>query len=82
MVLLVLVSIIFRVKDLVSGSEMVDLLKATTIAFFGANGVEHIMTVVKDTLAARAGGEVKPSIPPGDNLVTPDEQEETSEKAN
>ena len=48
------IAIIFRCRDLVNGSEMVDLLKATTIAFFSANGLEHIMTVVKGGMDAKA----------------------------
>ena len=54
MLTVVLVMIVFRIYGLVNGAEMVDLLKATTIAFFGANGVEHIMTVVKGGMDAKA----------------------------
>lgn len=57
MLMLYVVGIIFRVKDLVSGAEMVDLFKTTTIAFMGANGVEHIMTTVKDYVAGKPSPE-------------------------
>jgi hypothetical protein len=55
MLFVILVAIIFRCLNLVNGSEMVDLLKATTIAFFGANGIEHVMTVVKTSMDAKSG---------------------------
>lgn len=48
MILLFLVGIVFRIKSLLSGSEFVDLLKSTTISFFAANGVEHLMSTVKE----------------------------------
>lgn len=46
MLLLMIIGIVFRVHDLVSGSEFVDLLKNTVLAFFAANGCEHILTTV------------------------------------
>jgi len=51
MLMLYIVGIIFRVKDFINGAEMVDLFKTTTIAFMGANGVEHLMTTVKDYMS-------------------------------
>lgn len=69
MVLAMLISVTFRVKGYISGANMVDLLKATVISFFGSNSVEHIMTTVtaiaKSKVAATAS----------DQLVTPDEIE-------
>lgn len=53
MLILYLVGIIFRIKGLLSGSEMVNLWSNTTIAFFGANGVEHIMNTVKEYYNAK-----------------------------
>lgn len=44
MLFLMLIAIIFRVKDYLNGAEMVDLLKTTAIAFMGANGVEHLVS--------------------------------------
>src|ERR1700749_5183058 len=60
--LVILVSIIFRTKSLLSGSEFVDLTKAVTLGFLGTNSVEGITTVVKEHLAARraAGSLVTP----------------------
>jgi uncharacterized membrane protein len=63
MMILYIVGIVFRILGLLSGAEMVDLFKATTIAFMGANGVEHLVTGVKAVMAGRG-------VPvPDDNLV-------------
>ena len=70
------IAIIFRCRDLVNGSEMVDLLKATTIAFFSANGLEHIMTVVKGGMDAKAA-----ALSGADqNLAPVDDEEEDKEE--
>ena len=42
MFLLVVVGIIFRVTELLTGVEFVALLKGTAIAFFSSNAVEHV----------------------------------------
>lgn len=73
MMLLYVVGIVFRVKELVSGAEMVDLFKTTTIAFMGANGVEHLMTTVKDYM----GGKASPEPTVADTDPTNDEKEVT-----
>lgn len=48
MVTLMLVAIIFRIKGLMTGGDVVELLKGTAIAFFSANGLEHIGTTIKE----------------------------------
>lgn len=53
MLTLYIVGIAFRIKGLLSGAEMVDLFKSTTIAFMGANGVEHLVTMVRDVVASK-----------------------------
>lgn len=50
MLLIFLLGVIFRLKDLINGAEMVDLFKTTTIAFMSANGVEHIIDGVKSAM--------------------------------
>lgn len=45
MFLLVVVAVIFRITDLLTGLEFVALLKSTAIAFFGSNAVEHAKNV-------------------------------------
>ena len=54
MLIVFLVGIVFRVKGLINGAELVDLLKTTAIAFMGANGVEHIVGAVKDYMGSGA----------------------------
>lgn len=46
MFLLVVVGITFRIAGLLTGVEMVALLKGTAIAFFSSNAVEHIKTAI------------------------------------
>lgn len=67
------ISIIFRCKGLISGDEMVRLIEPTTIAFLGANGVEHIVSAVKDHYAAKSTGD-DPNTPYED-VVSPAAQE-------
>ena len=47
MFLLVVIAIVFRITDLLSGAEFVTLLKGTAIAFFSSNAIEHVKTVFK-----------------------------------
>lgn len=65
------IGVIFCVKGLISGGEMVDLFKYTTVSFFGANGVEHIVSCVKEYNA----GNVTKAIGGGDDVVPPADQE-------
>lgn len=53
MLFIFLIAVVFRCKDMINGGEMVDLLKQTSIAFIGANGVEHIVGAVKGYMDAR-----------------------------
>lgn len=46
MILLVIVGIVFRILDYINGVEFVDLLEGTAIAYFAANGGEHITKAV------------------------------------
>lgn len=49
----IIVAVVFRLKGLVNGAEMVDLIKNVGIAFMGANGVEHIVNAVNTHIAAK-----------------------------
>lgn len=53
MMALILLGAVFRVKGYISGDNMVDLLKGTVIAFFSANGLEHITTTVKEYINSK-----------------------------
>lgn len=73
MLMLYLVGIIFRIKGLLDGAEMVDLFKATTIAFMSANGIEHLVEGVKSFNQKGVAGVVG-----DDNLVPVDEGAEVA----
>lgn len=64
--LVVVVSIIFRTKALLSGGEFVDLVKAVSLGFLGTNSVEGITTVIKEHLAARRAAGSLTTTPPDD----------------
>lgn len=54
MILLFAIGIIFRLANEINGAEFVDLMKNTSIAFFAANGIEHLTQTVKDYVASKA----------------------------
>lgn len=60
LLILYVIAIIFRVKGFINGDEMVRLIEPTTIAFIGANGVEHIVSAVKDHYAAKSAPDTTP----------------------
>lgn len=73
---LYLIAVVFRCKGLLNGDEMVRLIEPTTIAFIGANGVEHIVSAVKEHYAAKGA----PA--PYDELVeTPSAADEAADLA-
>lgn len=49
---LLIIGIAFRISNLINGAQLVDLLKATTIAFFAANSVERVGETVKTYINA------------------------------
>jgi len=77
MVILYLVGIIFRLENLLSGAEMVDLFKATTIAFMGANGVEHLVMGVKEVMGAKQA----PAAAQDASLVPEDDSDDSADEA-
>jgi hypothetical protein len=72
-VALFLVAIIFRLKAYIDGGQFVDLMKSTFMGFVAGNGVEHIMTTVKEYINAK-GQPVGPAPASGDDLITADEE--------
>ena len=50
--ILIVLAVVFRIKGLISGDNMVQLLQGTTIAFFTANGLEHMTSTVKEYIGA------------------------------
>ena len=47
MLALLVIGIVFRIKGLINGGQLVSLLQSTTIAFFAANSVEHVGETIK-----------------------------------
>lgn len=45
----------FRIVGLLTGAEMVDLLKAVGVAFMASNAIEHSIGAVKDWAKRKAG---------------------------
>lgn len=77
MLFIYMIAVIFRINNLINGTEMVDLLKNTTLGFIGANGVEHIVGAVKDHLASKQGDN---PVTPYEDLVTESAQESEDAK--
>ena len=69
--LIIIVSIVFRTKNLLSGLEFVDLVKAIGLGFLGTNSLEGVTAVIKDHLAARraAGNILAPITDPAQEDV-------------
>lgn len=53
MFLLMIIGVWFRLKGFLSGDNFTDLFKATVIAYFGANSVEHFTSMVQQHLVSR-----------------------------
>jgi hypothetical protein len=50
MFLVLLIAIVFTVKGYLSGSNFVDLAKATVVSYFGVTGVVHFTSMVQQHL--------------------------------
>lgn len=72
---LFLVAIVFRLKGDIDGGQFVDLMKSTFMGFVAGNGVEHIMTTVKEYINAKGQvTSVVPAAAPSDDaLVSADD---------
>ena len=53
MLAIIAITAIFRAKGLVSGDNFENLLKATVIAYFGSNSIEHYTAMVKERITAK-----------------------------
>lgn len=74
--MVLIVSIIFRVKNLVNGSEWAGITQNVSIGFFGTNSAESLFSIVKEHLALRrAAGSL--TTPPKD--PSPDDGNEEVE---
>jgi hypothetical protein len=75
MLAIYLIAIAFRIENLINGTEMVELLKSTTIAFMSANGVEHVVGAVKDYMSSKTDN---PATPYEDIAVATEEEKESA----
>jgi len=50
---LLIIGIVFRVKGLINGDQLVSLLQSTTIAFFAANSIERVGETIKHYVNAK-----------------------------
>ena len=55
MLLLMAISTTLITKGFLSGANFTDLLRATIISYFGANGVEHFTSMVQAHLNSKTG---------------------------
>ncbi len=51
--ILLILATIFRIRGYVDGQGFVDLVRTTTVAYFGTASVIHFTTMVKDHLAGK-----------------------------
>ncbi|CAM6004828.1 unnamed protein product [Sphagnum balticum] len=63
MFLLMIIGVWFRLKGYLSGDNFTDLLKATVIAYFGANSVEHFTSMVQQHLVSKDAREAAANDP-------------------
>jgi hypothetical protein len=67
MLLLIVIGIVFRIYGLVNGTELVDLLKNTVIAFFAVQATQHIVATVNTYYNNKNA----PEDPTGPSMPTP-----------
>lgn len=48
MVIIIIVAVVFRLSDHISGDNLTELLKTVGAAFMASNMVEHVITAVKE----------------------------------
>jgi hypothetical protein len=53
MLILLIVAVLFRIKGYIDGDNLVDLLKTTTISYFGTTTVIHFTQMVKTNLESK-----------------------------
>ena len=45
---------IFRIKGYIDGSQFVELIKTTTISYFGTNTVIHFTSMIKEAISTKS----------------------------
>lgn len=59
MFMVIVISMVFRIKGLITSDNMESLLRYTVIAYFGSNSVEHYSSMIKAQLDAKTGKTVE-----------------------
>lgn len=54
MVCLLVLASIFRVKGFIDGGQFVELIKTTTVSYFGTNTVIHFTSMIKDAISSKS----------------------------
>lgn len=62
MLALFAVAVIFRIENQISGGEFVDLMKATTLGFFTANGWEHLQLTARSYIENKVSDAIKKEV--------------------
>ena len=50
MLIIIIIAVLFRIFTMISGAELVDLIKVTGVAFFGTNAAEHLIKTTGEWL--------------------------------
>lgn len=53
MLALMVITVVFRVKGLIAPDNFEGVMKATIVAYFGSNSVEHYTAMVKERLTSK-----------------------------
>ena len=76
MLLLMVIGVALILKGFLNGGQFVDLFKATVISYFGANSVEHFISMVQAHLQSKSPNkEVKP-----DTIIVAKEEGQNDDK--
>lgn len=54
MIGLLILASIFRIKGFIDGGQFVELIKTTTVSYFGTNTVIHFTSMIKDAIASKS----------------------------
>jgi hypothetical protein len=49
----------FRIAELLSGTEFIDLVKVTVVSYMSTNAAEHLTTTLKDWVQSKAPEVIK-----------------------
>jgi hypothetical protein len=67
MIALIIIGVVFRVRGLINGDQLVSLLQGTTISFFAANSIEHVGETIKHYVNSKGQAETEEEAVVGDS---------------